>query len=207
GHGARVKSTDKGPSTTPQPVPPGLHEAGHGLMPSAHPTMDGGESYPQHEHQQPGSALYSLPGLRSQLAVPAMENSMLAADSWSSCYPASFPTSSFPSENQQYFNSPHDFYMNPISRQHFLDTNYAAVDFADFLPKNGDFPQDSSYFDELSHNNSLFSSPADSLSDIADPKDFLPADSLNHVPTLWDVNTPQQNQIEVGLLLSCPPHQ
>lgn len=60
------------------------------------------------------------------------------------------------------------------------------------------FPlQDSSYLDELSNNNSLFSSPADSLSDIADPKDFLPADSLNHVPTLWDVNTPQQNQIEV----------
>lgn len=57
--------------------------------------------------------------------------------------------------------------------------------------------QDSSYLDELSNNNSLFSSPADSLSDIADPKDFLPADSLNHVPTLWDVNTPQQNQIEV----------
>jgi len=57
--------------------------------------------------------------------------------------------------------------------------------------------QDSSYLDELSNNNSLFSSPADSLSDIADPKDFLSADSLNHVPTLWDVNMPQQNQIEV----------
>ncbi|KFQ48962.1 Protein strawberry notch 2, partial [Nestor notabilis] len=57
--------------------------------------------------------------------------------------------------------------------------------------------QDSSYLNELSNNNSLFSSPADSLSDIADPKDFLPADSLNHVPTLWDVNTPQQNQIEL----------
>lgn len=57
--------------------------------------------------------------------------------------------------------------------------------------------QDSSYLDELSNNNSLFSSPPDSLSDIADPKDFLPTDSLNHVPTLWDVNTPQQNQIEV----------
>uniref|UniRef100_A0A8C6JKL6 Protein strawberry notch homolog 2 n=1 Tax=Melopsittacus undulatus TaxID=13146 RepID=A0A8C6JKL6_MELUD len=57
--------------------------------------------------------------------------------------------------------------------------------------------QDSSYLNELSNNNSLFSSPADSLSDIADPKDFLSADSLNHVPTLWDVNTPQQNPIEV----------
>ncbi|XP_008934565.1 PREDICTED: protein strawberry notch homolog 2-like, partial [Merops nubicus] len=57
--------------------------------------------------------------------------------------------------------------------------------------------KDSSYLDELSNNNSLFSSPADSLSDIADPKDFLPADSLNHVPTLWDVSTPQQSQAEL----------
>ncbi|NXP15701.1 SBNO2 protein, partial [Thinocorus orbignyianus] len=183
-------------------LPPGLHAAGHGLMPSARPAMDGGQRFPQQEHQQPGHVLCSLPGLRSPLPTPAMENSMLATDSWSSCYPASFPTSSFPSENQQYINSPHDFYMNSISRPHFLDPNYASVDPTDFLPKNGDFPQDSSYLDELSNNNSLFSSPADSLSDIADPKNFLPNDSLNHVPTLWDVNTPQQNQIEVG---AAPP--
>ncbi|NWT04692.1 SBNO2 protein, partial [Mionectes macconnelli] len=182
------------------PVPPsrGLHAAGHGLMPSAHPAMDGGNSFPQ--HQQPGDALCSIPGLRSQLALQDMENSMLTANSWSSCYSASFPTSSFPSENQQYFNLPQDFCMDSISRPHFLDTNYATVDPADFLPKNGDFAQDSSYLDELS-NNSLFSSPADSLSDIADPKEFLSADSLNHVPTLWDVSTPQ-NPIEVG---AAPP--
>ncbi|RMC00951.1 hypothetical protein DUI87_22638 [Hirundo rustica rustica] len=157
--------------------------------------MDGGNSFPQ--HQQPGDAVHGIPGLRSQLAVPDVENSMLAADPWSSCYSGSFPTSSFPSENQQYFNPPQDFYMDPISRPHFWDTNYATVDPTDFFPKNGDFPQDSSYLDELSNNNSLFSSPPDSLSDIADPKDFLPTDSLNHVPTLWDVNTPQQNQIEL----------
>ncbi|XP_063259292.1 protein strawberry notch homolog 2 isoform X1 [Prinia subflava] len=165
-------------------------------MPSAHPAMDGGNSFPQ--HQQPGDAIRGIPGLRSQLAVPAVENSMLAADSWSSCYPGSFPTSSFPSENQQYFNLPQDFYMDSISRPHVLDTNYATVDPTDFFPKNGDFPQDSSYLDELSNNNnSLFSSPADSLSDIVDAKDFLPADSLNHVPTLWDVSTPQQSQLEL----------
>uniref|UniRef100_A0A8C5IKR3 Protein strawberry notch homolog 2 n=1 Tax=Junco hyemalis TaxID=40217 RepID=A0A8C5IKR3_JUNHY len=46
-------------------------------------------------------------------------------------------------------------------------------------------------------------SPADSLSDIVDAKDFLPADSLSHVPTLWDVSTPQQNQIEVGTTHVC----
>ncbi|XP_061871055.1 protein strawberry notch homolog 2 isoform X1 [Colius striatus] len=151
-------------------------------MPSAHPAMDGGKSYPQHQHQQSGNTLYSISSLCSQLTVPAMENSMLADDSGSCFYPASFPT-----ENQQY---PPAFYMNPI-------TNYASVGPTDFLPKNGDFPQDYSYLDELPNNNSLFSSPADSLSDIADPKDFLSADSLNQVPTLWDVNTPQQNQIEL----------
>lgn len=42
-------------------------------MPSAHPAMDGGKNYPQHEHQQSGNTLYSIPGLCSQLAVPAME--------------------------------------------------------------------------------------------------------------------------------------
>ncbi|NXR75843.1 SBNO2 protein, partial [Pycnonotus jocosus] len=173
----------------------GLHEAGHGLMLSAHPTMDGRKNFPQ--HQQPDDADRDIPDLHSQLAVPDVENSMPAADSWNSCYSVSLPTSSVPSENQQYFNTPQDFYMNSISIPHFPDTNYATVDPTDFFPKNGDFPQDSSYLNELSNNNSLFSSPPDSLSDIADPKDFLPTDSLNHVPTLWDVNTPQQNQIEV----------
>ncbi|NXY48516.1 SBNO2 protein, partial [Ceuthmochares aereus] len=181
------------------PVPLGLHVAGRRLMPSAHPTMDRGKGYPQHEHQQPGSALCSLPGLRTQLAVPAMEVRDPAASRGAAGRGQEGPSVAVQLVRswEQYFNSPHDFYMNSISRPHFLDTNYASVDPADFLPKNGDFPQDSSYLDELSHNNSLFSSPADSLSDIADPKDFLPADSLNHVPTLWDVNMPQQNQIEV----------
>ncbi|ETE63900.1 Protein strawberry notch-like 2, partial [Ophiophagus hannah] len=57
--------------------------------------------------------------------------------------------------------------------------------------------QDSAYLNELS-SNSLFSSPADSLSDIADAQEFLPADSLNQVPTIWDVNVnvPQQNHME-----------
>lgn len=40
-------------------------------MPSAHPAMDGGNSFPQ--HQQPGDAVCSIPGLRSQLAVPGVE--------------------------------------------------------------------------------------------------------------------------------------
>lgn len=48
--------------------------------------------------------------------------------------------------------------------------------------------QDSAYLDDLS-NASIFSSSVDSLSDIADTPDFLPADSLSQVPTIWDVST------------------
>ncbi|XP_004688987.1 PREDICTED: protein strawberry notch homolog 2 isoform X2 [Condylura cristata] len=48
--------------------------------------------------------------------------------------------------------------------------------------------QESSYLEELSPA-SIFSSSVDSLSDIADTPDFLPADSLSQVPTIWDVNT------------------
>ncbi|XP_019369084.1 PREDICTED: protein strawberry notch homolog 2 isoform X1 [Gavialis gangeticus] len=161
-------------------------------MPSAHPAMDRGNSYPQHEHQQSGNTLYSVPNLQAQLGVPAMENSMLGSDWWSNvCFPAPYSTPSFSSETQQYFNTTSDYYMNSISRQPFPEMNYASVDTADFLPKNGDFSQDT-YIDD-----SIFSSPADSLSSIADSKDFLPADSLNQVPTLWDVNTTPQNQIEL----------
>lgn len=36
----------------------------------------------------------------SDHSVLCFQSSMLAADSWSDCYPAPFPTSSFPSENQ-----------------------------------------------------------------------------------------------------------
>ncbi|XP_014651464.1 PREDICTED: protein strawberry notch homolog 2-like [Ceratotherium simum simum] len=48
--------------------------------------------------------------------------------------------------------------------------------------------KDSSFLDDLS-NASIFSSSVDSLSDIADTPDFLPADSLSQVPTIWDVST------------------
>uniref|UniRef100_A0A8C2WGY7 Protein strawberry notch homolog 2 n=1 Tax=Cyclopterus lumpus TaxID=8103 RepID=A0A8C2WGY7_CYCLU len=48
--------------------------------------------------------------------------------------------------------------------------------------------QDLSCIDDLS-TNSLFSSPADSLSEYADAQPFISPDNLNTVPTLWDVNT------------------
>ncbi|XP_010777025.1 si:ch73-63e15.2 [Notothenia coriiceps] len=60
--------------------------------------------------------------------------------------------------------------------------------------------QDLSCIDDLS-TNSLFSSPADSLSEYADAQPFISPDNLNTVPTLWDVNTsttttPAQSQLE-----------
>ncbi|XP_070688353.1 si:ch73-63e15.2 isoform X3 [Pempheris klunzingeri] len=63
-------------------------------------------------------------------------------------------------------------------------------------------PKDLSCIDDLS-TNSLFSSPADSLSEYADAQSFIPTDNLDTVPTLWDVNTsttttPAQSQLELN---------
>ncbi|ELV09328.1 Protein strawberry notch like protein 2 [Tupaia chinensis] len=57
----------------------------------------------------------------------------------------------------------------------------------------GERVQDPSYLEDLS-NASVFSSSVDSLSDIADTPDFLPADSLSQVPTIWDVSTAPSSQ-------------
>ncbi|XP_028258834.1 strawberry notch homolog 2b isoform X3 [Parambassis ranga] len=77
---------------------------------------------------------------------------------------------------------------------------FPDVDFGLNLPRNGDFPQDLSCIDDLS-TNSLFSSPADSLSEYADAPSFITTDNLDTVPTLWDVNTssttaPAQSHLE-----------
>ncbi|XP_054459235.1 protein strawberry notch homolog 2 isoform X3 [Anoplopoma fimbria] len=85
-------------------------------------------------------------------------------------------------------------------------SGFPDVDFSSLnLPRNGDFPQDLSCIDDLS-TNSLFSSPADSLSEYADAQPFISPDNLNTVPTLWDVNTstttttttPAQSQLELN---------
>lgn len=62
-------------------------------------------------------------------------------------------------------------------------------------------PKDLSCIDDLS-TNSLFSSPADSLSEYADAQSFISTDTLDTVPTLWDINTsttttPAQSQLEL----------
>nr|XP_033812612.1 protein strawberry notch homolog 2 isoform X2 [Geotrypetes seraphini] len=156
--------------------------------------MDSRNKYTQHEQQQMGSMLYSVPNLQSPLCLPSMENSMLSPSLWNNFSYSSTPhllQPPFASENQQYFNNA-DLYSNA-----FCDTNYAAGNSSNnFAPRNGGFLQDPC-LDDLS-NHSILSSPADSLSDIADAPDFLSADVLNQVPTIWDI-TPQQlpNQNEV----------
>uniref|UniRef100_A0A671UA61 Protein strawberry notch homolog 2 n=1 Tax=Sparus aurata TaxID=8175 RepID=A0A671UA61_SPAAU len=76
--------------------------------------------------------------------------------------------------------------------------------------------QDLSCIDDLS-TNSLFSSPADSLSEYADAQSFISTDNLDTVPTLWDVNTsttttPAQSQFhglasldDITAIISTPP--
>ncbi|XP_078526067.1 protein strawberry notch homolog 2 isoform X2 [Lissotriton helveticus] len=163
-------------------------------MPSVHPAMEGGDRYPQYERQGPGSMLCGVSSLQPQLFMPDMESPMLSPSVWNHLpfsTPSSYmPHAPFASENQQYFGSSTDFFSSgAISRPSFQDTSYAGTESSSSLaPRSVDFLQDPSYLDELS-SHSIFSSPADSLSDIADAQDFLHADSLNQVPTLWDVNT------------------
>uniref|UniRef100_A0A8D2JT85 Protein strawberry notch homolog 2 n=1 Tax=Sciurus vulgaris TaxID=55149 RepID=A0A8D2JT85_SCIVU len=65
------------------------------------------------------------------------------------------------------------------------------------LPKLLGWQEDASYLEDLS-NASIFSSSIDSLSDIADTPDFLPADSLSQVPTIWDVSTASSTHDKVS---------
>ncbi|XP_059553374.1 protein strawberry notch homolog 2 isoform X3 [Myotis daubentonii] len=134
-------------------------------------TMD--REFPQHEAQPAGNMMCSLSPLQSPRCGPSVQNAMLHYPWWNTQYPV------FSSESHPYMN---------IVGQSCTDTSYSPTAATpSFLPKS-DFPQESSYLDDLS-NASIFSSSVDSLSDIADTPDFLPADSLSQVPTIWDVST------------------
>ncbi|VTJ68874.1 Hypothetical predicted protein [Marmota monax] len=136
------------------------------------PVMDG--ECPQHEPPPVGSLLCPTSPLQNPLLHYPYP--------WWSSFPQA-PHPAFSSDSHQ-FMSPTSFGSQPC-----LDTSYPAVATApSFLPKSSDLPQDASYLEDLS-NASIFSSSIDSLSDIADTPDFLPADSLSQVPTIWDVNT------------------
>ncbi|KAM4575108.1 strawberry notch homolog 2b isoform 2-T2 [Fundulus diaphanus] len=77
---------------------------------------------------------------------------------------------------------------------------FSDMDFSSLgLSKNGtgDFPQDLSCIDDLS--NSLFSSPADSLSEYADTQPYIGPNPSDAMPTLWDVNTSNTTQAQSHL--------
>lgn len=134
-------------------------------------TMD--REFPQHEAQPAGNMMCSLSPLQSPRCGSSVQNTMLHYPWWNTQYRV------FSSESHPYMN---------IVGQSCTDTSYSPTAATpSFLPKS-DFPQESSYLDDLS-NASIFSSSVDSLSDIADTPDFLPADSLSQVPTIWDVST------------------
>ncbi|XP_020354420.1 protein strawberry notch homolog 2 isoform X1 [Oncorhynchus kisutch] len=158
-------------------------------LPSPSLAMDG-ENYLHPEGPQLDSSMF-------EVASSNMESSMYPSASWGSFsqqsggYSAHCPMQS---GNQQYHlnDTMPDMHIDMFSHSGFHD-DFPCLN----LPRNGGFPQDLSCIDDLS-NNSLFSSPADSLSEYADAQDFIHADNLAHVPTLWDINTPAQSQLELN---------
>ncbi|XP_041790539.1 protein strawberry notch homolog 2 isoform X1 [Chelmon rostratus] len=167
------------------------------ILPSAL-AMDG-ENYLHPEGPQLDSSLFSV-------ASSNMESSIYASSgSWGSYSQQAGYSIHCPmqSGNQQYHlnssttTTTPDVHMDMYSG--FPDVDSFSLN----LPRNGDFPQDLSCIDDLS-TNSLFSSPADSLSEYADAQSFISADNLDTVPTLWDINTstttttPAQSQLELN---------
>uniref|UniRef100_A0A3P9AHA8 Protein strawberry notch homolog 2 n=1 Tax=Esox lucius TaxID=8010 RepID=A0A3P9AHA8_ESOLU len=157
------------------------------ILPSPSPAMDG-ENYLHPEGPQLDSSMF-------EVASSNMESSMFPSVSWGafSQQPGGYSTHCpMQSGNQQYHLNATmpDMHMDMFSHPGYHD-DFSSLNFS----RNGDFPQDLSCIDDLS-NNSLFSSPADSLSEYADAQAFVPADNLAHVPTLWDINTPAQSQQE-----------
>lgn len=170
-------------------------------MPTLHSVLAmEGEDYLHPEGPQLDSSLFSV-------ASSNMESSIYpSSGSWGpfsqqAGYSVPCPMQS---GNQQYhLNSSTTTTTTTLDGHMDMCLGFSDVDFSSLsLPRNGDFTQDLSCIDDLS-TNSLFSSPADSLSEYADAQSFISTDNLDTVPTLWDINTstttaPAQNQLENG---------
>ncbi|KAF1385898.1 hypothetical protein PFLUV_G00112560 [Perca fluviatilis] len=157
--------------------------------------MDG-ENYLHPEGPQLDSSLFSV-------ATSNMESSIYASSgSWGPYQQAGYSIHCpMQSGNQQYHLNSSTTTTTPDVPMDMY-SGFPDVDFGLNLPRNGDFSQDLSCIDDLS-TNSLFSSPADSLSEYADAQPFISPDNLNTVPTLWDINTstttvPAQSQLELN---------
>ncbi|KAM9849316.1 strawberry notch homolog 2b [Aulostomus maculatus] len=158
--------------------------------------MDG-ENYLHPEGPQLDSSLFSV-------APSNMESSLYASSvSWGSLSQQAGYSIHCPmqSGNQQYHSNSSANTTTPDVHM-AMYPGFSDMDFSGLNhPRNGEFSQDLSCIDDLS-TNSLFSSPADSLSEYADAQSFISTDNLDTVPTLWDVNTsttttPAQSQLEL----------
>ncbi|XP_066503619.1 si:ch73-63e15.2 isoform X2 [Hoplias malabaricus] len=123
------------------------------------------------------------PGLFGLASSSSREKPMYTCIPWSSSQQVYNPFWTVPFVSQQ-------LQSNGSSEMHMDVFSPSSLPELDFL--NSDFSQDLSCLDDPS-NTSLFSSPADSLSEYAETSVLLP-DGLATVPTLWDINTPTQNQ-------------
>ncbi|XP_048859482.1 protein strawberry notch homolog 2-like isoform X1 [Brienomyrus brachyistius] len=147
----------------------------------APPVMDG-DDFLHPEGPQLEGGLYGLAS--SSLLHMPMQSQIYPTNSWRFPPQSAYNlTSSMQSGNQQYHSSP-ALDMHP---EIFDD-----VDFTNFsLPTNGDFSQELPCINDLS-NDSLFSSPSDSLCDYPDVGFPRP----DNAPTLWDINTPTHSQLQ-----------
>lgn len=163
-------------------------------MPCTVSVMDGGGRYPQPESQHGANGMCSPATMQYQPALSDVETPVLAAAQWThySYSPAHcLPHAPITSSDPLHYNGQPEFYSR----------NYSSP-FSSYFPESQPYVQDPpAYFNELS-NHSILSSP-DSLSDIKDTQDFLPIDSLNNVPTIWDI-TPQDTSA-ASLLSSSRP--
>ncbi|KAF7203220.1 si:ch73-63e15.2 isoform X2 [Nothobranchius furzeri] len=159
--------------------------------------MDG-ENYLHPEGPQLDSSLFSNMGssnMESSIYVPS--------GTWGSFpqQPGYSIRCPMQSGNQQYhLNS--STTTNVTEMHSDMYSGFSDMDFSGLnLPRNVDLSQDLSCIDDLS--NSLFSSPADSLSEYDVSQPFVSGDNLDPVPTLWDINTggtttPAQSHVENG---------
>ncbi|XP_023809708.1 protein strawberry notch homolog 2 isoform X3 [Oryzias latipes] len=153
------------------------------------PAMDR-ENYLHPEDSQLDSSMFSVPPSNTESSIyspwgPSSQNG----------YSIHGPVQS---GNQQYHlssNTTNNIPEMPMD----LFSDFSDVDFSSLsFQRDGDFSQDLSCFEDPS-TNSLFSSPADSLSEYADTQPFIT--TADSVPRLWDVNTstttaPAQSHLE-----------
>ncbi|XP_072450257.1 si:ch73-63e15.2 isoform X1 [Chiloscyllium punctatum] len=145
-------------------------------MLKVHCVMDG-QNY-QHIHQT-DTAMYALPNIQTTFCSQATENQMLNPSIWNHIpysyptYPATVPLN----DPRQIFRTPNQPFSDslPINGQNYEESSLESI----FQFRNGEHIQDFNCMDD----NSLFSSPDPSLSDIADTEDFN-LDVLN--PSIWD---------------------